>query len=130
MAVQPSGTVAVSAKVALSDGWSLAGYQEVAEWGSPATFAPPVSRVCQPSGSGRPAYVTRTPNFAPFATGRAGVMTSSWAPARVNFFAGTPSTSTDATVKPLRSRLNRSRPVRARAVTVVSPSRWSVRAGS
>lgn len=81
-------------------------------------------------GIGPAAYFTRTSNVEPFATGRAGVMTSSWAPARENAFAGAPFTFTDATVKPLRSRLNRSRRVRARAVTVVSPSSRSVCAGS
>lgn len=68
MAVQPSGTVAVRAKVALSDGWSLDGYQEVAACGSPAAFAPPLARTCQPSASGRPAYFTRTANVVPLAT--------------------------------------------------------------
>lgn len=52
--VQPSGTVAVSRKVALSEGWSLAGYQAVAECGSPVTLAPPSARVCQPSPTGSP----------------------------------------------------------------------------
>ncbi len=53
--VQPVGTVAVSRKAALSEGWSSAGYQAVAEWGSPDTSTPPSARACQPSPTGSPA---------------------------------------------------------------------------
>ncbi|GAA0941945.1 hypothetical protein GCM10009578_053170 [Streptomyces rhizosphaericus] len=52
--VQPSGTVAASRKVALSEGWSLAGYQAVAACGSPVALAPPSASVCQPSPTGSP----------------------------------------------------------------------------
>ncbi|EYT81494.1 hypothetical protein CF54_19265 [Streptomyces sp. Tu 6176] len=129
-AVQPSGTVAVSRKVALSDGWSFAGYQAEAACGSPTTDTPPSVSGIQPSPTGLPAYRTRTEKGAPLRSRRAGVTTSSCAPSRATARAATPSTVTEETSKPVRSRWKRSRSSRARAVTVVSPSRWSGRAGS
>ena len=114
----------------MSRGVSLAGYQDVAECGSPAANAPPDCEICQPFSprlpssvpTGTPAYLTRVVNSAPSATAVPGVTTSSCLPARANF-AALPSTSTALTFMPFRSRLNRSRSPVAFAVSVVSPSR-------
>src|SRR3954453_11054080 len=89
--LQPSGTRASSLNVALSFGVSFAGYQALAEWGSPAANAPPDDDSCHPfsprlpssADSGTPEYFTRVSNDAPDATGSAGVITSSCSPDRL-----------------------------------------------
>jgi hypothetical protein len=114
--------------VALSFGVSFAGYQLVAECGSPAANAPPDDDSCQPFSpsepswviSGTPEYFTRVSNVEPFDTEEPAVITSSWSPDRVNS-ASAPFTWTDETSRPCRSRLNFVRSSVAVAVTTVSP---------
>jgi hypothetical protein len=51
IASTPSGTVIVTAKVALSDGWSFTGYQVAADSGWPSAIAPSVVLSQPPSPS-------------------------------------------------------------------------------
>lgn len=76
---------------------------------------------------GTPAYLTTTVSCWPFVSGRAGVITSSWSPARANP-ATHPFTRTDSTSR-AKSRLNRDRSFVAVARIVVVPLSRSV-AGS
>lgn len=81
----PSGTETEMSYVALSSGWSLLGYHQTADSGSCAATPPSGVRAqaVQPlifSSEGFPAYRTTTETSLPFASGPAGVISSSWVP--------------------------------------------------
>ena len=119
---------------ALSLGWSLTGNQVDATCGSPTTTEPSsvLNQPFEPStGSsivvGIPSYRIRVTNQSPFGRPFFGVTINSW-PFR-RHFASWPSTLTERTVSPEKSRSNRDRSCVARDVIVATPLSWSV-AGS
>ena len=79
------GTVIRMSNDALSRGWSLAGNHQAAMCGSfmATTSFALASQLLWPwerSAAGTPAYLTETRNWAPLASGAAGVIRSSWSP--------------------------------------------------
>jgi hypothetical protein len=136
IASSPAGTVTTKVKAALSVGWSLRGNQLADPSGSLTTTAPssvwinPASRV--KSGPklicwvrGTPSYRTMVVNRRPLCSLCLGVMVSSWSWLRAQR-AFRPSTRTDRTVIPWKSRLNRQRFCVATAEIVATPTRRSV----
>ncbi len=125
----PSGTLMETSKVALSSGWSLLGNHQTAESGSCAAI-PPSGVRCQadqPStlnSEGFPAYLTTTAARRSFASGWAGVTSSSCAPEVANL-ALAPLTRISLTFSP-KSRLKRDRSCLAVASRVAVPSSRSV----
>ncbi len=106
----------------MSDGWSLTGYQVLADSGWPSAIAPsgvawkpPSPSSAFGSGCGTPPYVTSTVSRFPDGSPRGGVTISSAPSWRC--FAASPSTRTRSTSSPARSSWNRDS---ARVVVTVS----------
>ena len=123
------GTVSEIEKSALSEGWSLHGYQLGEPWGSFGAKAPSLVAIqpsVVPSGSftgfGLPPYSTSTTNCEPAAIGVAGVISSSCEPAASDAAAAPSTLTARAFICGRRSRLKRSRPTSAVAVITATPS--------
>lgn len=132
-ASSPSGTATSIVYDAVSVGWSFTGNHVAATCGCPATRAPssvgmkPDRPRFSTIGAGTPSYRTTTRNRERSRRPRCGVTVSS-SPSR-DQAAVRPSTTTDRTARPDRSRLNADRSWVACAVIVASPTITSV-AGS